>query len=416
MRILMVTPFLPSAAASNAGELVMYRQLERLVVRHRITLVTFCTAGEEAVRGITDLQQLGVEVHPVERRAPAGLEQWKRRPELALRWLRGDRPLPVIEYTLPAMQEKINCVVAATSPDLIQVEYVWMACYTYPADVATVLTQHEVGLVRARGDLLAAAGGSRLGRVYAAAEWRRWKRYEPSVCSNFTRVQVFTAHDAEMLQRHAPDLAPRLRINPFGVDLPPIRGGMTEDENAVLFVGGFAHPPNVDAALWLAGKIMPLVWQEVPRAHLWLVGSNPPEEVRALSGERITVTGRVAEVEPYLQRAAVVVAPLRQGGGMRLKVLQAMAACKPVVTISLGAEGIAEGALTPLVIASSAQDLARRTIELLLSPPMRSDLGARARKFAQSRYSWGAYVERLEEIYEEALASFTNPSMASDIQ
>ena len=394
----------------------MYRQLERLVVRHRITLVTFCTAGEDAARAIKDLQQLGIEVRSMERPTPTGLEQWRRRPDLALRWLRGDRPLPVIEFTLPAMQEIINCTVVDTSPDLIQVEYVWMSGYTYPRDVATVLTEHEVGLVRARGDVLAAASGPRLGRVYASAEWRRWKRHEPSVCCNFTRVQVFTTHDARALLRHAPDLAPRLRVNPFGVDLPRIRTGITEDENAVLFVGGFAHPPNVDAALWLADEIMPLVWQEVPRAHLWLVGSNPPEVVRALSGERITVTGRVPEVEPYLQRAAVVVAPLRQGGGMRMKVLQAMASCKSVVTTPLGAEGIAEDASTPLIIASSAQNLARSTVELLLNQPMRANLGARARRFAQGNYSWEAYVERLEEIYEEALASYTSRSTASQIQ
>lgn len=410
MRILMVTPFLPSAQASNAGELVMHRQLEWLAPRHQVTLAAFCSGDQNTRAEIAGLRQLGIEVHAVERRAPVGLERWRRRPGLALRWLRGDTPLPAIEFTLPAMQTTINRLVAEHLPDLIQVEYVWMAGYHYPPEVATVLTEHEVGLVRARDDLLAARDGPRLKWLYASAEWRRWRRYEPSVCRNFTRVQVFTRHDANTLLRHAPDLEPRLRINPFGVDPPASLDPGSEDEDSVLFVGGFAHAPNVDAALWLAREIMPLVWQDAPGAHLWLVGSNPPEEVRALSGEQVTVTGRVPEIEPYLRRAAVVVAPLRQGGGMRLKVLQAMSARKAVVTTPLGAEGIAEDISSPLVIASSAQELAHRTVELLSNQSMRAELGARAREFTLIRYSWESYLERLEETYAEALSAHPRPA------
>ncbi|HVF99168.1 MAG TPA: glycosyltransferase family 4 protein [Chloroflexia bacterium] len=405
MRILMVTPFLPSPVASNAGELVMYRQLERLAIRHEVTLATLCSSIEDAQQDIANLRQLGVEVRAVERRAPAGFERWRRRPGLAMRWLRGDTPLPVIEFTLPAMQETIDRIVAETGPELIQVEYVWMAGYRYPPEIASVLTEHEVGLVRARDDLLAAAGGPRLKRLYASAEWRRWQRFEPSACRGFTRVQVFTGHDANALLHHAPDLEPRLRVNPFGVDPPATIDPAAEDERAVLFVGGFAHPPNVAAALWLAREIMPLVWRDVPNAHLWLVGSNPPEELLALSGEQITVTGWVPEIEPYLQRAAVAVAPLRQGGGMRLKVLQAMSAGKAVVTTPLGAEGIADDSSSPVLIASSAQDLARRTGELLTNQALRAELGARAREFTLARYSWEAYLERLDVIYKEAIAA-----------
>ncbi|HYP19598.1 MAG TPA: glycosyltransferase family 4 protein [Chloroflexia bacterium] len=405
MRILMVTPFLPSGAAANAGELVMYRQLERLAGRHEVTLATLCSQDQDSGGEIADLRRLGIEVHAVTRRVLTGLERWKRRPGLALRWLRGDTPLPVIEFTLPAMQETINRLVAATAPELIQVEYVWMAGYQYPPGVATVLTEHEVGLARARDDLRSTGGARRLRRLYALAEWRRWRRYEPAACRKFTRVQVFTSQDANTLVQHAPDLEPRLRVNPFGVDPPGAPDPGAEYENAVLFVGGFAHPPNVDAALWLAREIMPLVWRDVPGAHLWLVGCNPPAELLALAGERITVTGRVPEIEPYLQRAAVVVAPLRQGGGMRLKVLQAMSACKAVVTTPLGAAGIAEEDSGPLVIASSAEDLARRTVELLANRDMRAELGARAREFTLASYSWEAYMGRLQEIYDEALAA-----------
>lgn len=117
----------------------------------------------------------------------------------------------------------------------------------------------------------------------------------------------------------------------------------------ILFVAGFAHPPNVDAARWLVGEILPQVWSRHPGVRLHLVGSNPAPEVRALADERVLVTGHVsdAELEAYYARCRVAAAPLRFGGGMKGKVLEAMRHGLPMVTTPVGVQGLSAAAFLP---------------------------------------------------------------------
>lgn len=177
--------------------------------------------------------------------------------------------------------------------------------------------------------------------------------------------------------------------------------GYTES-NTVVFVGGFNHPPNLHAALWLGTDIMSLLRRLRPGVRLLIVGSDPPRSVRALESDDITVTGRVPAIEPYLQRAAVVLAPVLSGGGMRVKVLQAMAMARPVVTTPLGAEGLTgDRSQLPLAVGETAEEIACATAELLASHGAGEALGRRARAFVAEHHSWSAYLQRLEAIYAE---------------
>jgi glycosyltransferase involved in cell wall biosynthesis len=173
----------------------------------------------------------------------------------------------------------------------------------------------------------------------------------------------------------------------------------------VLFVGNFTHPPNVDAALWLGQEIMPVLRCLAPGVHLSLVGIYPPASVQALAGADIEVTGHVPAIEPWFAEAAVVLAPLRIGGGMRMKVLQAMAMGKAVVTTPRGAEGLAvAGCPPPLIAAEGGEAIAAATATLLAAPESRHALGEQARAFVQAHFSATAHVDRLEAIYAELLA------------
>jgi glycosyltransferase involved in cell wall biosynthesis len=404
----MVTPFLPSAGAVNAGELVMFRQVQKLAERHHVTLVSFADRGSDSRPAVDALHGSGIDVRAAERPSLTGPQRWRRRPGLAVRWLRGDRPLQVLDFQSATMQRLIDQVTQEVDADLIQVEYSWMGGYRYPARMPTVLTEHEVGIIPARENLIRAHQNPQpLLSLRAAADYVRWNRYELAVCRRFSRVQVFTNRDREVLLRYLPELHPRLRVNPFGMDLPLPADPRAEDPRALVFVGGFVHPPNVDAALWLGREIMPRLRRAVPDCHLWIVGSNPPDDVVALAGDDITVTGRVAEVEPFLARAAVVVAPLRLGGGMRFKVLQAMAMGRPVVTTALGATGIGGPGRPPLVVASGAADFASATAELFADPARRRKLGAAARACVALHHGWDGYLDRLERTYREILIERT---------
>ena len=238
----------------------------------------------------------------------------------------------------------------------------------------------------------------------AAPDGRDGRDYQPALWRRFDRVVVFSEQDAAAIRALAPDVGPRVRVNPFGIALPPLTS-TDIDRESIVFVGGFKHPPNVDAAIWLGTEIMPVLRTLRPGSHLWIVGDQPPEAVTGLAGPDVTVTGRVPEVESYLDRAAVVVAPMRTGGGMRVKVLQALARGKAVVTTSLGAEGLDADDARPLMIADSASAFAHAVAGLLADPEAAATLGRTARAFVSERHDWAHYRERLEAIYAELAAA-----------
>jgi polysaccharide biosynthesis protein PslH len=155
--------------------------------------------------------------------------------------------------------------------------------------------------------------------------------------------------------------------------------------------------PNVDAALWLGRDIWPLVVERVPGARLLLVGKDPAPEVRALADETVEVTGTVDDVAPYLARARVAVAPLRAGGGTRLKIMEALGAGRPVVGTSLGCEGMEDLVGRGVVVADTAQGLAAALSELLLDPARAVALGRAGHDAVQAAHSWDAALLPLME-------------------
>jgi glycosyltransferase involved in cell wall biosynthesis len=396
MRILMVTSFFPHAGAGGGGATVMHGQLLALAARHRVTLVSLAETGAAEAGPVRALRDAGVEVHVVPR-PTAGPAAAARRAELAARWVAGGHPLRALAFARPAVQALLDRLLAGGRFDLVQVEDSAMGAYAYRTAAPKVLTDHEV---RAPSEEDGAGGG--VLRHVRDAERRRWASFQPEVWRRFDRVQVFTRRDADAVRALAPDVASRVRVNPFGVDLPEAAAPEREVPGSVVFVGGFRHPPNVDAALWLVRDVLPRLRELRPGVRLTLVGSDPPPRVRALAAADVEVTGRVDAVEPYLERAALVVAPLRTGGGMRVKVLQAMAMGKAVVSTPLGAEGLAEaGGPPPLALAADAEGIAAAAAELLRAPDARRALGRRARAFVAAHHGWGAYADRLEATYAE---------------
>ena len=147
---------------------------------------------------------------------------------------------------------------------------------------------------------------------------------------------------------------------------------------AILFVGSFIHPPNVDAAMRLVADVFPRVRARHPEARLWIVGDQPPPALRAAADDRVVVTGRVPDVTPYLDGAAVVVAPLREGGGMRVKVLEALGAGKALVATPLAASGMGLTAGEHALLVETDEEIAEAIAELVEHPARRAALGAAA--------------------------------------
>ena len=385
----------PRREAPGAIPIVLHAELTGLQAMHDVTLVT-CVGDEPGeAEAAEELRRAGVDVHVVDRRRPAGLARWSRRARLAAAWLEGSRPWRTVWFAAPQVQGVIDRLARERRFDVVAVDDNSMGGYRLPAGVPSVLTELEVR---------PAVGTSARGLRVATLDARRWPRYQPSVWRRFDAVQVFTDGDARAATELAPELAARVRVNPFGVELPGAFDPSHERDGQLLFVGNFTHPPNVDAALWLANEILPRVRVRVPEARLVLVGPAVPDAVRSLAARDVTVVGEAPEMRPYLEAAAVVMAPVRTGGGMRMKVLHALAAGKAVVTTTLGAAGLLLGDEPPaLAIADDADGAATAAADLLDDRARRNALGARARALVAERHSPAAYARRATAVYEQVV-------------
>jgi polysaccharide biosynthesis protein PslH len=278
-----------------------------------------------------------------------------------------------------------------------------MAIFRLPSQLPTVLTEHEVRRARAV-DWRTGPPADWAHWAFREADWRRWPEYQRSAWRRFDRIQVFTQRDADAVVELAPDLLGRVRVTPFGIDVPEAVDPALARPGVVLFVGNFTHPPNVDAARWLVDEVMPRLRSLVAGSRLVLVG-GAAGLIEHLAAPDVEVVADVDAVAPYLSMASVVVAPVRTGGGMRMKVLQALASGKAVVTTARGAQGLAvSGAEPPLVIAEDAEAIAIAAADLLQDEARRRLLGSRARDFVLAQHGLDAYARRLEVVYEEAIA------------
>jgi glycosyltransferase involved in cell wall biosynthesis len=393
----------PDPEGAGAIPRLLHAQLLGLRARHDVSLVTVAGPDVAEIEAVKRLARDAVDVHAVVRTLKRGTLGWRRRTRIVGAWLRGRAPLRTAWFAEPRIQGLIDALAAQCEFDAVVVEDNAMAGFDVPRMVPAVLTEHEVRLPRR------VARPPRAPRAWPRwafdeADWRRWAGYERRVWRRFDIVQVFTSRDAAAVAALAPELAARVRINPFAIELPAPRD-VREEPDTLLFAGNYAHPPNVDAAVWLCEEILPLVARLHPQVKLSLVGPYAPPMVRSLEGPRVRVLGRVDDLDLLLRRAALVIAPVRTGGGMRMKVLHAMAVGKAVVTTPRGAEGLgADGEARPLEIGDDSEALARAAATLLKDAAARSRLGARARAYVEKHHSPEAYVGRLERVLAEAIA------------
>jgi sugar transferase (PEP-CTERM/EpsH1 system associated) len=234
--------------------------------------------------------------------------------------------------------------------------------------------------------------------LYSLLQWRRLRRFERRLCLTADAVVAVSPQDAAALAALAPGIDPL--VAPNGVDTARYRPGLADTlpltHPAVVFTGKMDYRPNVDAVLWFAEHVWPQVLAASPQARLYIVGKSPRPPVAALTAQpSIVVTGYVAEILPYFGGADVYVAPLRVGGGTRLKVLEAMAAGLPIVSTSQGAEGIDATHNVDMLLADKPTAFAAAVAALLADRTRAAALGAAARRFVERHYDWASIAPPL---------------------
>jgi len=329
---------------------------------------------------------------------------------LQLRALASTRSFERRLFDLPALRRTLRDLLGTRPFDVVNVEFPFLAHQRLrrappgaPLPLR-VLDEHNIEFDLARQQAGGEHGLAR--RIHNAANWPKLRREEMAAFRTFDGVTFCSEAD----ERRARALVPGLRseVVPNAVDIDEFRrspGHPLPDGSTVLFFGALNYFPNVDGLLHLLDDVWPLLAASHPAARLKIVGQHPPPEILARRGPRVEVTGRVDDLRPHLASAAVTIVPLRIGGGTRFKILEAMAMGRPVVSTSLGAEGIDARPGVDLLIADEPRDFAAAVGRVLDDPGLADALGARGRALVEKGYSWTAAARRLELFLERLLAA-----------
>lgn len=392
MRLLVAAPRFPWPL-DKGDRLTVFRLLRYFAERHEVALVCFLEPGQQKdwVRHLPP-NLARVELVPLGRAGAYGR---------TLAGLASSRPLQVHYYGARAMTRRLQEVAAGFRPDLIYAHTIRMAEHVTGLGVPSILAM-QVSMALNYGRLARFASAPWRRAAYRL-EARRARSYEPGAARRFDRCLLISDADVGALGSPRPA---NLVVNPHGVDFEYFRpsGGQAE-AGRIIFTGNMAYPPNLDAAVWFAAEILPLVHLEVPEARLAVVGADPPPALRRLAADpTIEVTGRVPDLRPYLERAVVGIDPLRVGAGLQNKVLEGMAMGLPMVITSIANEGIGAVDGEEVVVADDPAAFAAAVVALLRDPDRCRALGRRARAAVERGWSWEGHFADLEAVMAELVA------------
>lgn len=387
MFLTQICPYPPT----NGGAIKTYNILKYLGSRHEVSLLTFLRSEAE----ISLLQHLKPFCHEIDfclikRSALINLQA-------AVKSLLSEQPFMILRDLHPEMCFKVNEAVKR-QPDLLYVDHLQMFQYVpHPRVCPLVLDNHNVEWRIV--ERFACTDVSLPVRAFASVEWRRLRAYEINACLEADLVFTVTDKDRNVLISngvHEHKIV-SLPIGVHAADIAPVQLGISDKK--VTTFGTMSWPPNVDSVLYFARLIHPLVIRRMPDSKFLIIGKNPPKSIKSLSKNdgRIEVHGYAEDLRSAVQGTAAFVVPLRIGSGMRVKILDAMAMGLPVVTTSVGCEGIDLEPGKHALVADDPHEFADAVVYLLDCYKARVCLATAGRSLVEQCYSWRPILERLEQ-------------------
>jgi glycosyltransferase involved in cell wall biosynthesis len=378
----------------SGGKIKSYYTLNALASNHDVRVLTYVRSDEETAC-MDDLRAICANVHTV----PLRRGKLRQVFDLARATALG-RSFIVNRDSRREMQSAFDRLVGDFKPDVVHIDHLQMAQFVnFNAGYRTVLDHHNVESMIIKR--LAQTSESAPTRFYAALEWPKLRNYELDVCRRTHRVLTVSEEDRSMLRDLAPELD-NIECVPIGVDVDYFQHTQrTEGSKNILSIGTMYWPPNVDSMLYFCREILPAVKSEIPDCTVTIAGQRPVESIVSLASDPcIHVTGYVSDSREMSKGCGVFVVPLRSGSGVRVKILNALAMGLPVVSTSVGAEGLAVKSGKHLILADTPTDFARAVVDVLRSPDLANDIGRNGRALVCDLYSWDRVGERLLSVYD----------------
>jgi polysaccharide biosynthesis protein PslH len=398
MRVLLLTQVLPYPPDSGP-KIKTYHVIKYLAQRHRVTLVAFVrdTDKPEYIAHLKTLCERVITV-PIQRAASRDLIF------LGKSLLTG-QPWMMLRDERPEMRAALAELAATSQFDIVHADQLNMGQYALPFPSGRkVLDLHNALWVLYKR-MSEAQSFTNPMKYLLMRDWPLLKRYEAEMCRRFDAVTAVSEEDkAALIEAGAPSA---MTVIPIAVDLDsqPYIERQPKGPH-IIHIGTMYWPANINAINWFLDAIYPLIKARLPEVRCTLIGARPPESIieRAKADPSLTVTGYVDDPMPYLQDASMMIVPLKAGGGMRVKILNALAQGIPMVTTTVGCEGIAVTPDKDILIADEPAAFAEASLRLLTDADLNQRISQNGRNMVMQRYDYREAVKPLDDVYAEIVA------------
>lgn len=389
MKILYLMPFSP-VPPDFGGALRAYHLLRQVAQRHAVTAVGYGT-GDQA----RELRRQLPALEAVHLLPPTWMARHRRLGQaLALLGPRSFHHLSVVGLE---MQRTLDRLLAGGDYDLVQTEFSHLGPFRLETPAVKVLDAHNVEHDVFRRYFETLSPGPR--RFHYWLEWKKQRREEIACCRSHDVIITTSERDAKLLGAEAPGVP--CHVVPNGVDTSYFAPSPEPPEPfSLVFTGMMAYVPNHDGIVWFLDAVFPAVLRAIPEAKLYVVGKDPPADLRRRASRHVVVTGTVDDVRPWVRRAQVYIVPLRSGGGTRLKIAEAAAMKKPLVTTSVGCEGMEVQDGRSALVADTPAAFSSAIIRLLGDEALRRRLAETGFDLVGTRYDWRVIGTQLEVLYD----------------
>lgn len=399
MKVLYLIPYSPANPVFG-GALRIYHLLRHLYKYHDVTVAGFSTPKEEK-KLIKQFPLLAGKTHLVDYPYSDKSVRWSLVKSLFTthsNWHQLTRS--------KLFQQKLDQLLAAESYDIIQSEFPVMAMFHYDNSAIKIIDSHNVEYDNFKR---MAKVKNPFKKLFYHLESYKFYREETAVCSQQDALFVTSERDISIFDQTVPGV-PKYLI-PNGVDTNYFQPFKTRpDPHSMVFVGMMKYVPNYDGITWFLDEIFPKILEKVPDATITIVGKNPPQSMLSRANKNIIVTGFVEDTRPYIEKSAVYVVPLRMGGGTRLKIMEALAVKKPIVSTSIGCEGIDVVNGESILITDKPDEFAARVIELFENPKRVTDLTDKGYELVKKLYRWESIGLQMDQAYKELAGRLSKPA------